>query len=173
MFKSLEANELTQCWPRGGAGGTKATGKKCETSAEVVSRGEQPLIASSFCLPSDFFAKKALVAQCILGNSSKIKNTAWLDIGATRYLFVNPAMVRRICDKLLIKPIRLSKPKAIQGFNGKQALDVTHAIYSIMTVQRRTELTTPMLITKLGQHQIILGKLWIKNHGVILDMKND
>ena len=30
-----------------------------------------------------------------------------------------------------------------------------------------------MLITKLGQHQIILGKLWMKKHGVILDMQNN
>ena len=30
-----------------------------------------------------------------------------------------------------------------------------------------------MLITKLGQHQIILGKPWMKKHGVILDMQND
>ena len=30
-----------------------------------------------------------------------------------------------------------------------------------------------MLITKLGQHPIIFGKLWIKKHGVVLDMRND
>ena len=30
-----------------------------------------------------------------------------------------------------------------------------------------------MLITKLGQHQIILGKPWMKKHGAVLDMRND
>ena len=42
-----------------------------------------------------------------------------------------------------------------------------------MTVQDHRETVTPMLITKLGQHQIILGKPWMKKHGVILDMRND
>ena len=32
---------------------------------------------------------------------------------------------------------------------------------------------TPMLITKLDQHPVILGKPWMKKHGVILDIKND
>ena len=30
-----------------------------------------------------------------------------------------------------------------------------------------------MFITKLGQHQIIFGKPWMKKHKVILDMRND
>ena len=42
-----------------------------------------------------------------------------------------------------------------------------------MTMQDHKESTIPMLITKLDQHLIILEKLWIKKHGVILDMKND
>ena len=42
-----------------------------------------------------------------------------------------------------------------------------------MTVKEHRETTTPMLITKLGQHQIILGKPWMKKHGAVLDMRND
>ncbi|SLM33947.1 hypothetical protein LPUS_02578 [Lasallia pustulata] len=33
--------------------------------------------------------------------------------------------------------------------------------------------TAPMLLTKLGLHRIILGKPWLNQHGVILDMKDD
>ena len=42
-----------------------------------------------------------------------------------------------------------------------------------MTIQYYKELTTPMLITNLGQHLVILDKLWMKKHGVILDIRND
>ena len=94
-------------------------------------------------------------------------------IKAIGYLFVDPVMAWRICDDLLIKPIRLSKSKAICGFNRKQASDVTHVIYPTMTVQEHRETTTPMLITQLGQHQIILGKPWMKKHSVILNMQNN
>ena len=134
---------------------------------------EKPLIVSLSTLPGGFFAEKALLATCTLGNNSEIKTTALLDTGATGYFFVDSAMARRVCNELGIKPIRLSKPKAIRGFNGKQAPSVTHAIYLTMTVQDHRETTTPMLITELGQHQIILGKPWMRKHGVILDMRND
>ena len=131
------------------------------------------MIVSSSSLPGDFFAEEALVTPCILGNSNEMRTTALLDTGATGYSFIDPSMARRVCDKLQIKSIRLSKPKAIRGFDGKQALDVTHAIYPTMTVQEHKETITLMLITKLGQHPFILGKPWMRKHGVILDMRND
>ena len=134
---------------------------------------EKPLIVSSSSLLGDFFAKEALVAPCTLGNNGEIRTTALLDTGATGYSFIDPAMARRICDKLVMEPIQLSKPKAIRGFDGKQAPSVTYAIYPTMTVKDHRETTTPMLITKLGQHQIILGKPWMKKHGAVLDMRND
>ena len=119
---------------------------------------EKPLIVSSSTLLDDFFVEEALVASCTLGNNGEIKTTALLDTGATGYSFVDSVMARRVCDNLAIEPIRLSKPKAIRGFDGKQAPSVTHAIYLTMTVQDHRETTTPMLITKLSQHQIILEK---------------
>ena len=134
---------------------------------------EKPLLVSSSTLPGDFFAEEALVTSCVLGNNGEIRTTALLDTGATGYSFIDPAMARRVCNELEIEPIQLSKPKAIRGFNGKRAPDVTHAIYPTMTVQDHRETVTPMLITKLGQHQIILGKPWMRKHGVILDMRND
>ena len=89
---------------------------------------EKPLLVLSSTLPGDFFAEEALLALCTLGNNGEIKTTALLDTGATGYSFVDPVMAWRIYDDLLIEPIRLSKPKTIHGFDGKQALQVTHAI---------------------------------------------
>ena len=42
-----------------------------------------------------------------------------------------------------------------------------------MTIQDHKESITSMLITKLSQHPIILGKPWIKKHKIILDKRND
>ena len=74
---------------------------------------EKPLIVSLSSLPGNFFAEKALIALCMLGNGNKIETTALLDTGAIGYLFVDLAIARRICDKLVKKPIQLSKSKAI------------------------------------------------------------
>ena len=150
VLKKLEQDE-----PR-----TKAS--RAEVPRAEKPPTEKPLIVSSSSLPGDFFAEEALVAPCMLGNNSEIKTTALLDTGATGYSFVDPAIAQHICDDLLIEPIRLSKPKAIRGFDGKQAPSVTHAIYPTITIQDHTKTMTPMLITKLGQHQIILGKPWMR-----------
>ena len=66
---------------------------------------EEPLIILSSSLSGNFFAEKALVASCMLGNNDEIKTTALLDTGATRYSFVDPAMACRVCDELVIEPI--------------------------------------------------------------------
>ena len=144
-----------------------------KSRAEESHVDERLLIVSSSSLPGNFFAEEALATSCTLGNKEEIKTTALLDTGATRYSFVDRLMAQHICENLVIEFIQLSKPKAIQGFDGKQAPNVTHAIYPTMTVQGHRETITPMLITKLGQHQIILGKPWMKKHGVIPDMRSD
>ena len=171
----MEANELASCEPHSCAGGARIerpVGKRL-TSAKVVSRGDKPLIVSSSSLPGDFFAEKLLVTLCMLDNSNEINTTALLDTGTTGYSFINSSMAYCVCDKLHIEPTRLSKLKAMWSFDGKQAFNVIHIIYPTMTVQDHRKSTTPMLITKLDQHPIILKKPWMKKHGVILDMRND
>ena len=158
MLKQLKANELARSESNSSAESARTAGGKCGIFAEVISRGEEPLIVSSSMLPGDFFAEQALLATCILGNNNEIKTTALLDTGATRYFLIDPSMERCVCDELHIEPVSLSKPKALQGFDGKQAPNVTHAIYLTMTILDHKETTTPMFITKLSQHQIILGK---------------
>lgn len=109
----MEAYEFISGKLYSGTKNTGTTGRKCPTSVKVVDRSEKPLIVLSSLLPGDFFAKKALVASCNLENSSEIESTALLDTGATGYLFINPLIVRCMCNKLQIKLIRLSKPKTL------------------------------------------------------------
>ena len=87
--------------------------EKRVTLVKTVSKSEKSLIVSSFSLPSDFFAEKALVALCMLESNNKIKTTALLNTGATGYSFIDLSMIRHVSNKLQIEPIRLSKPKAI------------------------------------------------------------
>ena len=110
---------------------------------------------------------------CSLDRMNEIKTTSLLDTGATSIAFIDLAMARHVCDVLQISFIQLAKPKPIRGFDGKSAPLITHAIYSTLTVQGHTELLAPFLITKLGQHPLILGKPWMQKHSIILDMSCD
>lgn len=84
--------------------------------------------------------------------------------------FINFLMACTVCDVLNIESIKLSKPKLIKAFDSQSALNITYAIYFIFTVQEYWKTVASMLITKLNQYLIIFGKLWIKKHGVILNM---
>ena len=70
-------------------------------------------------------------------------------------------------------PVKLVKSRPLRAFDGRRARPITEAIYPTLTIQKHSELTTPMLITDIGSHPIILGKPWQNAHGVLLDMEHD
>ena len=113
------------------------------------------------------------MVSCTLGNNQEIQTSTLLDTGATGVAFIDYEMAHHVCEILNISFIPLSKPKPIKGFDGKEAPPITHAIYPTLTVQGHTESLAPFLVTNLGQHPMILGKPWMKKHGVILDMSCD
>ena len=93
-----------------------------------------------------------------------------LDTGATSITFADVAMAHHVCKVLQIFFIPLAKFKPVRGFDGWLAPNITHVIYFTLTVQSHSELLAPMLMTKLGQHPLILGKPWMQKHDVIIDM---
>ena len=135
--------------------------------------GEKPLLISASSLSDNLFTNKALVVACSLGRMNEIKTIFLLDTGATGIAFIDLAIARHVCDVLQIFFIQLAKSKSIKRFDGKPAPSITHAIYPTLTVQGHTKLLALFLITKLGQHPLILGKLWMWKHSVILDMSCD
>ena len=122
-------------------------------------------------MPKDLFCESPFTIQCTLGN--KIKATTLADTCATGYGFIDEEFAETVCQVLEIEPQRLIKPKQIQGFDGRAAKPITHAIYPTLTVGTHTESLAPLLITKLGNHPMILGRPWMKKHGVIIDITND
>ena len=129
------------------------------TSIKVAVGGEEPLLISASSLSGNLFTDEALMVACSLGRINEIKTTSLLDTGATGIAFIDLAIARYMCDVLKISFIQLAKPKPIKGFNGKPAPLITHAIYLTLTVQGHTKSLAPFLITKLGQHSLIFGKL--------------
>ena len=134
---------------------------------------EKLWLISALSLLGNLFTNEALVVACSLDRMNKIKTTSLLDTGATGITFINLAIARYVCDVLQILFIQLAKPKSIREFNGKLAPSITYAIYPTLTMQGHTKLVVPFLITKLGQHLLILGKPWMPKHGVILNMSCD
>ena len=130
------------------------------------------LISNSY-LHGDLFAASPLTVACTLGDRIKLVFDALVDTGATGHCFIDEATAQDVCDRLEIEPQRLLKAKNIRGFDGKPGTPITHAIYPTMKIHDHIQTLTPMLVTRLGNHPIILGKPWMNKHHVILDMATD
>ena len=119
----------------------------------------------------DLFYENPFIIKCTLGN--KIMATILADTCVTGYGFIDEEFVETVCQVLETEPQRLIQPKQIQRFDGRAAQPITLAIYPTLTVGTHTESFTPLLITKLGNHPMILGRLWMEKQGVIIDITNN
>ncbi len=121
---------------------------------------EDVLISSTTSMSDDPFAPESLTTECVLSsNEISYSLKSLIDTEAAGYSFIDEVIAQIVCDQLQIEPLALIKAKSIRGFDDHYAKKlITHAIYSNLTVQGHTMGTASMLITRLGQHQMILGK---------------
>jgi len=118
------------------------------------------LISSTMSMSDDSFASESLITEYVLSsNEISYSLKSLIDIEAADYSFIDEVIAQIVCDQLQIEPLTLIKAKSIRGFDGHYAKKlITHVIYSNLTVQDHTVDTASMLITRLDQHQMILGK---------------
>jgi len=116
-----------------------------------------------------------LTTKCVLSsNEISYSLKSLVDTEAAGYSFIDELIAQNVCDHLQIEPLPLIKPKPIREFDGHYAKKlIIHAIYSNLTVQDHMKRSAPMLITRLGQHQMILGKTWMNKTEVTIDMRDD
>lgn len=119
---------------------------------------------TSFLMEDNLFCDQPVMEACTIGD--KINTRAMIDTGSTGYCFVDTLTAQKICDSCKIAPIDLIKQKEVKGYDGRRGKTITQAIYPRLTIQNHTESCTPMLITELGQQAVILGKPWMRKHGV-------
>ena len=97
-------------------------------------------------MPEDLFCKSSFIVQYILEN--EINATILVDTCATRYTFIDEKFAEIVCQTFKIEPQRLTKSKPIQGFDGRAAQLVTHAIYPKLSIENHSKSLAPLLITK-------------------------
>jgi len=118
------------------------------------------LISSTTSSSNDLFAPEPLTTECVLSsNEISYSLKSLIDTEAAGYSFIDELTAQNVCDHLQIESLSLIKFKPIREFDGHYAKKlITHAIYPNLTVQGHMKRSAPMLITRLSQHQMILGK---------------
>jgi hypothetical protein len=102
------------------------------------------------------FDDKSVIVNCIL--ESEYKTRAMIDNECIDYSFIDTDIAHQVCEMLKINSLKLNKSREVKDYDERRNKDITHVIYSSMTIQDHTKSSTSMMITKLDQHFIILKK---------------
>ena len=116
---------------------------------------------------------KGFTVPCrISRNGYSIELTALADSGANDSIFLNTPRAIEAGKFFNTTVIRLKKPLPTSGFDGKNSQAITHAIILHLLIDGRRHLDVPMLIADLGHHDVIIGRKWLSQHDIWLNVKN-
>ena len=107
----------------------------------------------------------------ISSNRLGIKTYILINTRANGYAFINTDFIAIATRFLNIKVQRLPTAYNIRGFNRKIAQPITNYVELTMLINRR-QLKFYMLVIKLRGQDMILGRKWAAETGVLIDCKN-
>jgi predicted aspartyl protease len=116
--------------------------------------------------------KSFTVPSQIASNGYSVSLSSLVDSGANGYLFIDTQRAIEAAKFLGVPVYPLPKHCGTKGFDGRPGVPIAHAIILHLWVDGRRFLRAPMLITDLGQYDMIIGRNWLAKHDVWLNMKD-
>ncbi|OJD21031.1 hypothetical protein ACJ73_07629 [Blastomyces percursus] len=116
--------------------------------------------------------KPFIVSNKIAFNGCAIPIKSLVDSGANGYIFIDTRLACDSAKTLGLKLKRLDQPCEMIGVSGKRGSPITHAIVMHLWVNGRRFLNVPMLLADLGGYEMILGRVWLAENEIWLDVKN-
>jgi predicted N-acyltransferase len=107
----------------------------------------------------------------ISSNRLGIKTRILINIKANGYAFINTEFAALATRFLDTKTQQLLTLCNIRGFNSKIAQLITDYIKLTLLINRR-QIKVLMLVVQLGGQDMILGRKWAAETGVLIDCKN-
>ncbi len=115
------------------------------------------LIDAHLILQNQFFSLHSLI------NSDSVTHT-----------LIHVNLVNRVCKKLEIQSISLTKEKLIRDYDEKIFKKIiTHKILLNLIIESHKKLTVSMLIVDIDHHEVILSKLWMNKNEILLNIQNN
>ena len=105
-------------------------------------------------------------------NGRTVDVSCLADTGADGYIFVDHDLVSAMIRGLGLRTIRLLRECPVTGFNGALGEPITHAVKLTLMIDGHVQQQQPMLVTELGNNDLILGRMWFEAFGVLPDCKN-
>ncbi len=108
----------------------------------------------------NLFDDTSVIVDCTLNheNENQYQIRAMINNDCIEYSFIDINIAHKVCESLRINSLKLNKSREVKKYDERKNKDITHAIYSFMTIQNHTKNFISMMIIKLDQHSIILRK---------------
>ncbi len=89
-------------------------------------------------------------------------------------MLIHTNLVNRVCEKLEIQSIFLTKEKLIRDYDKKIFKKIiTYKILFNLIIESHKKLTVSMLIADIDHHEVISSKFWMNKNEILLNMQND
>jgi hypothetical protein len=105
-----------------------------------------------------FVDDKSIIVECILKLDNEYIIKTMIDNNCIDYSFIDIDIAQKVCDSLNINLLKLNKSREVKNYDERRNKNITHVIYSFMTIQNHTKSAISMMIMKLDQHLIMLKK---------------
>ncbi len=122
----------------------------------------------------NYFEKSFLIDVHLISQNQSFSLRSLIDSDSVIYMIIHSNLVNKVCKKLRIQSISLTKEKLIRDYDEKIFKKIiTHKILFNLIIKSHKKLTVSMLIADIDHHEVILSKLWMNKNEILLNMQND
>ncbi len=122
----------------------------------------------------NYFEKSFLINTHLISQNWSFSLCSLIDSDSVIYMIIHFNLVNKVCKKLKIQSISLTKKKLIRDYDKKIFKKIiTHKILFNLIIESHKKLTVSMLIADIDHHEVILSKLWMNKNEILLNMQNN
>jgi len=125
-------------------------------------------------LKENYFEKSFLINAHLISQKQSFSLCSLINNDSVIYMIIHFNLVDKVCEKLKIQSISLTKEKLIRDYDKKiSKKTITHKILLNLIIKSHKKLTVSMLIADINHHEVILSKLWMNKNEILLNMWNN
>ncbi len=125
-------------------------------------------------LKENYFEKSFLIDVHLIFQNQSFNLRSLINSDSIIYMIIHFNLVNKVCKKLKIQFISLTKEKLIKDYDKKIFKKIIiHKILFNLIIESHKKLTVSMLIVDINHYEVILSKLWMNKNEILLNMQND
>ncbi len=125
-------------------------------------------------MKENYFEKSFLIDIHFIFQNQSFNLCSLINSNSVVYTIIHFNLINKVCEKLEIQFISLTKEKLIRDYDEKIFKKIiTHKILLNLIIESHKKLIISMLIADIDHHEVILSKFWMNKNEILLNMQND